>query len=52
MIFLAIMLFIIGQTLNMGTTYWVILGTYVFWRILFGTIEVLIDLSDEFKEEN
>lgn len=52
MIFLAIMLFMIGQALNMGTSYWVIWGIYVFCQVLFGMIKVLKNLSDEFKEEN
>lgn len=35
MIFLAIMLFMIGQALNMGTGYWVILVIWLFFKIIF-----------------
>ena len=39
MIFLAIMLFMIGQVLNMGTGYWVIWGIWLFFKIIFNAIE-------------
>lgn len=35
MIFLVIMLFMIGQALNMGTAYWIIFGVWIFFKILF-----------------
>lgn len=34
MIWLAIMLFMIGQALNMGTGYWVIWGILIFIKVL------------------
>lgn len=64
MIFLAIMLFMIGQALNMGTAYWIIFGIWLFFKILFikfdkqpsyleKRIADKIDkVLDEIKEEN
>ncbi len=35
MIWLAIMLFMIGQALNMGTAYWIIWGLFIFFKLCF-----------------
>ena len=40
MIWLVIMLFMIGQALNMGTAYWVIWGIYIFCQVVSATVEV------------
>ena len=63
MIWLAIMLFIIGQALNMGTAYWIIWGLFVGCRII-GIVfsdklskieekvaDELVDILDKHKEE-
>lgn len=41
MIFLAIMLFMVGQALNMGTAYWVIWGIWIFVAIIKTMLEVV-----------
>lgn len=43
MIFLATMLFMIGQVLNMGTSYWVIWGIWFFIK----TIKVLLEVANK-----
>ena len=63
MIWLAIMLFMIGQVLNMGTAYWIIWGLFVGCRII-GIVfsdklskieekvaDELVNILDEHKEE-
>ncbi len=41
MIFIAIMLFMIGQALNMGTSYWVIWAIWLFVKTIIVTLDVV-----------
>lgn len=50
MIWSAIMLFMIGQALNMGTGYWVIWGIWIFIKIL-GVLVKAIGKNEEDKLE-
>lgn len=50
MIWLAIMLFMIGQVLNMGTGYWVIWGIWIFIKVL-GVLAKAIGKNEEDKLE-
>lgn len=50
MIWLAIMLFMIGQALNMGTGYWVIWGIWIFIKIL-GVLVKAVGKNEEDKLE-
>ncbi len=50
MIWLAIMLFMIGQALNMGTGYWVIWGIWIFIKVL-GVLVKAVGKNKEDKLE-
>ncbi len=50
MIWLAIMLFMIGQALNMGTGYWVIWGIWIFTKVL-GVLVKAVGKNEEDKLE-
>lgn len=50
MIWLAIMLFMIGQALNMGTGYWVIWGIWIFIKVL-GVLVKAVGKNEEDKLE-
>lgn len=41
MIWLAIMLFMIGQVLNMTTAYWIMWGLFIFFKLTFNMIDIL-----------
>ena len=51
MIWLAILLFMIGQALNMGTGFWVIWGIWIFINVLNALVKVVGENKKDKLEE-